>query len=65
MVLGRGTAQKTLPLTSNGYMRTTYKTPLATLVSLLHSQRRRTATEAIRLLPAYSLQWERVYRVVA
>jgi hypothetical protein len=34
------------PLPSNGYMQTTQKTPLATLVPLLHSHRRRTATEA-------------------
>jgi hypothetical protein len=35
------------------------------LVLLLHSHLYRTTTEAIRLLPAYSLPRECVYRVVA
>jgi hypothetical protein len=50
------------PSPSNGYMRTTYKTPLPLL---LYLQRRCIAAEVIRLLPAYSLLRERVYWAVA
>jgi hypothetical protein len=65
IVTGRNTTRIHL-LPSSGYMRTTRKTPLATpVVLLLYLERRYIATEVIRLLPAYTLPREYVYRVVA
>jgi hypothetical protein len=61
IVSGGTRAEKTYPLPSNGYMLTTYKTPLVAPV-LLYLGRRCIAREVIRLLPAYSLPRECVYR---